>query len=254
MASPSVCCYPVPGKQKSHDICAAFAQGCGGWLGDHRRFDPSAAAFFYGVVDEMKGCWDGVGRNGYFYSDNSYFDRGREHYYRVTRNGFQVSACIRPDFSRLSDLGVKPKRWAARGSHIVLVEQSAPFLRLSGFRGDWISAVRAALAKVTDRPLRIRRWNRDKGGAAKTLHADLEDAWALVTHMSAAANEALVAGIPVVTTGFCAATPLATPLYAIEEPRHYDIDTVRAWAAGLAASQWTLDEFRNGTCWKAFNG
>ena len=41
--------------------------------------------------------------------------------------------------------------------------------------------------------LTVRRWRRDKDKAASTLHGDLKNAHALVTHMSAAANEALLA-------------------------------------------------------------
>ena len=47
----------------------------------------------------------------------------------------------------------------------------------------------------------------------------IQDAWCVVTHVSAAALDALRLGVPVITTGECAATPLATALSEINNPR-----------------------------------
>jgi hypothetical protein len=123
-------------------------------------------------------------------------------------------------------------------------------MKLSGAGEEWLRTVGSILKLQTARPVRVRRWNRDKDKAARTLQADLQGAWALVTHMSAAANEALLAGVPVFLTGRCAATPMESgPLSMIEQPRLPD--GREEWAAGLAAMQWTLDEMRAGMAWKA---
>lgn len=213
--------------------------------------EPGAAAF-YGVVGIehllrlaiAEGKW-------WFYGDNAFFDTGRGKYFRFTRNAVQPCTLLAPSYERAVALGIEVRLWQRNGRHIVVVEQSAHFLELIG-QPHWLARVTAKLKQVTDRPLRIRRWSRDKAKAARSLMSDLTGAHALVTHMSAAANEALLAGVPVFVSGLCAATPLASgKLEEIERPLYPD--GREAWAAGLAGAQWTLDEIRHGAAWRALS-
>lgn len=248
--SHSVTCYPQLGKAKSRLVCEAFAAGCGGRLhaGNYTVLDPGGAAF-YGVVGIEHLLRLAIAeRREFWYGDNSYFDAGRGRYFRFSRKCLQESKLLPPDHARLKALGVAVKPWRKEGRHIVVVEQSEHFLDLVGQK-HWLLRALSALSQVTDRPLKVRRWSRDKAKAASSLRADLAGAWALVTHMSAAANEALLAGVPVFVSGLCAATPLASgELSKIETPRHPD--GREDWAAGLAAHQWTLDELRSGDAWR----
>jgi len=250
----SVTCYPSPGKAKARMLCEAFAGGCKGRVADYRVL-LSGPAFFYGVVAATYPLWKRVSDEGrdWYYADNSYFDRGRQAYYRVTRNKLQISDLSPPDFKRLDALGVKVKPWRTEGSHVVVCEQSDAFMKLCGYGSGWLDKTVAELRLYTDRPLRIRRWCRDKGKMMLSLREDLNGAWALVTHMSAASNEALTQGVPVFITGRCAASPMSSgPLSAIEKPLLRD--GVLEWAAGLAANQWTVDELKSGKCWRDLNG
>lgn len=229
----------------------AFAAGCGGSIAAMTL--PAlriGAAAFYGVVgiEHLFHVARLAGRDWY-YGDNAYFDRARGRFFRFTRNALQLTDLVKPDYARLKALGITPRRAAGNRGHIVVVEQSEHFLHLVGEAG-WLERTLAALRRHTGRPILVRRWRRDKDKAARTLGADLAGAWALVTHMSAAANEALLAGVPVFVTGPCAATPLASGSLAdIERP--IAPEDVEYWAAGLAARQWTLDEMRAGMAWKA---
>lgn len=246
-------CYPQPAKAKSRVILEAFARGADGVLGSDRAptLGPGPAAFF-GVVglEHLVRLAVAEGRT-WFYGDNAFFDCARGRYFRFARNCVQFANLAQPDHGRLKALGVAPKPWRTDGRHIVVVEQSEHFLNLVGAQ-HWLLRVLGDLKKATDRPLRIRRWRRDKDKAAATLRDDLDGAWALVTHMSAAATEALVAGVPVFVSGLCAATPMASgELASIEKPRYPD--GREDWAAGLAAMQWTLDEMRAGMAWRALN-
>jgi hypothetical protein len=254
----SVTCYPSPGKVKAMMMCQAFARGCGGVLSDPRKGLRPGAAFFYGVVPETRALFNQARAEGrdWFYADNSYFDRGRQGYFRVTRNDFQVSDVMPPSYARLDDLGVKVKPWRETGDHIVLCEQSAAFMELCGYKGSWTRDALLALEGV-GRPIRVRQWDRDKNKMMGTLKSDLVNAWALVTHMSAAANEALLVGVPVFVTGACAAAPVASGTVVA------DLVTINApeypggrseWAAGLAGQQWTVDEIKSGKCWRDLNG
>lgn len=228
-------CYPQPRKTRSRLVLDALSAG---WRGGD-------AVAFYGVVG-IERVFETARREGeWLYGDNAFFDACRGRFFRFARNGFQVSGLQPPDFGRLA--GLTPGPWR-RGRHVVVVEQSPHFLALCG-EADWLRRTLEAIGKATDRPIVVRPWSRDKAGAAATLAADLEDAHALVTHMSAAANEALIAGVPVFVTGPCAATPMASGgIDEIERPR-YPEERLE-WLAGLANSQWTLDELRNGTAWR----
>jgi hypothetical protein len=134
--------------------------------------------------------------------------------------------------------------------------QSEHFMRhVAGYDGgaaQWQRDVLGTLQKHTDRPIVVRHWVRDKAERAKTLHQDLEGAWALVTHTSAAANEALLAGVAAFVTGPSAALPMAlSQLQSIEYPRR--AEGREAWAAALAGRQWTVEDLKSGTAWRALN-
>ena len=239
--SRSLVCWPQPGKRKSLDVLAAFAAG---WRG--------GGDAFFGVVGIERVFEEARSRGAWFYGDNAFFDRCRGAHFRFARNALQIAEAQRPDWARWRAIGLRIAPWQ-RGRHVVVVEQSAHHLRLSGGGEAWLGGTLNSLAALTDRPIRVRRWNRDKGGAASSLAADLNDAHALVTHTSAAANEALLAGVPVFVTGPCAASPLASgSLEGIEAPRYPD--GREEWAAGLAGSQWTLEELRAGAFWRACEG
>lgn len=248
----SVVGYPQPGKAKSRLVLGAFTTGAGGGLKELAAVLEPGAAAFYGVVGiEYLLRLARAEERTWWYGDNSFFDRGRGKFYRFARNEVQLSALASPDHARRRSLGIEAQPWRKQGGHVVVVEQSEHFLGLVGAH-HWLLRVLEDLRRVTDRPLRIRRWRRDKDKAAETLQADLRGAWALVTHMSAAANEALLAGVPVFVSGRCAATPMASgALEKIESPRYPD--GREDWAAGLAARQWTLDELRSGMAWRTLN-
>ncbi len=237
--SRSLVCWPQPGKRRSLDVLSAFAAGWGGGSGEA----------FYGVVGiEAVFAKTRESAKTWFYGDNAYFDRLRGTHFRFARDALQIAEAQRPDWARWRAIGLGMAPWQ-RGRHVVVVEQSSHHLRLSGGGEAWLGGTLTRLASLTDRPIRVRRWNRDKGGAASSLAADLKDAHALVTHTSAAANEALLAGVPVFVTGPCAASPLASgSLEGIESPRYPD--GREEWAAGLANSQWTLEELRSGAAWR----
>lgn len=185
----------------------------------------------------------------WFYGDHAYF--GRFKFYRVTRCRYMHDGVSgRPDYDRLRRFGVDPKPWRKNGRHILICPPDRVFARLMGFDADeWIRDTVASLARATDRPIRMRgrlgAETRDRG-----LHADLVDCWALVTYTSNAAVEAIIAGVPAVVTGECAASAIS-----ISDPKL--IETVECsedrhtWAARLAANQWSLDEIASGECWRA---
>jgi hypothetical protein len=247
-----VTAYPVPHKQKSADICLAFARGCNGQIAYKLRSE--GGSFFYGVTAGNLEAWQGSqdGRT-IFYSDGSLFDSAREAYFRVAKNMLQPIAEGASDGTRFAALGIEIKPWRSSGSHIVVCPQSAHFMKtLAGVEFDWTEQTLQRLKTVTDREIRVRPWSANKSKSSATLAADLVGAHALVTWSSAAAVTALLAGIPVVVeSDDCSARPMSGTLEQIEnlptpDGRH-------EWANQLADQQWSLDEFRSGFAWSALS-
>lgn len=241
----SITCYAQRDKQKSQRVLEAFAAGCGGrmaWADAEFLEDGDVA--FYGVRPAWSHLWRQaqIEQRTCWYLDNAFFDDDRETKFRVARNVPQRYEFPKRDYPPFH----RPiQRWRDGGEHIVVCPQSSEFmLVVEKFSEQWTDWISRRLRMYTTRPLIVR-----KKGEKRPLAEDLKGAWALVTHTSAAANEALIAGIPAFTTGLCAASSMSNhDLAAIERPKCPD--GREQWAAAVAAHQWTLDEMRDGKCWR----
>jgi hypothetical protein len=235
--------HPVAGKQKSADICWAFLDGCP----DKR----AVGAVFYGVNHTNLDAWRKVQAAGlpFYYIDNSFFDAVRGQQFRIAKNAVQMRVGDQQtDGKRFAALGLVPREWqdVGPGAHWVVCPQSEAFMRdIIGVKHDWL---RYYYALGTARPLRIRAWDRDKTRASGTLQDDLEGAWGLVTHSSAAAVEALLHGVCPIVSKHSAVHGLA---YRAALSAEGD-DRLRAFGV-LADNQWTLDEIREGKAWQWLN-
>lgn len=242
--SPSVVCYPQPGKGKALEVCRAFAAGCGGRVVEQT---PPAllpgAAVFYGVRPAwahlwLEAKWDG---REVYYIDNGYFPCGGR-YFRAARNRLQATIGEPGSIDQLGPLGVVIEPWRVDGGHILVCLQSEEFMQTVAQTSlDIVGEVIAA----TDRPVKVRR-----KGCGVPLAADLVGCHCVVTWSSNAAIEAICAGVPAIVLGESAAAPMAgTSLAEIEAPPRPA--GREQWAADLLASQWTLDEMRAGKAWEA---
>jgi hypothetical protein len=111
----------------------------------------------------------------------------------------------------------------------------------------WTEETVATLRRVTTRELQIRDWTHDKVGLMRSLADDLTGAWALVTHSSAAAVNALLAGVPVLTQAG-ATLMMSRDIEHVESPI-LPPDRERFFGV-LADNQWTLAEMRAGKAWQ----
>jgi hypothetical protein len=242
--------------RRNRIISRAFAAGCGGKVVPPAPLLPGTFVS-YGVLRGLLPTFRQAVAEGrsWVYIDNAYFRRSgsdMQGYFRVTRNALQHdgSGSAKPD--RWRRLGLEIKPWRKDGSHILICPPDAIYGRLWGLDVDrWLGSTTAMLKTATDRPIEVRR--RDSLRKAKPFREALRDSWAVVTHQSNAAVEALLAGIPVFCTGACAAAGMGRSDPAmIEDPLLPD-DRER-WAAVLAANQWTVSEMADGTCWRGLNG
>ena len=234
--------YTVDDEKTAPEFANAFAEGCGGKI--LKDFEPGTPWAGFGSPQS----WDGFvktikARETFYYGDHAYFGRGK--FYRVTKNAMQHTGIGSPDFDRLKPFYEAAKPWKKDGRVIVVCPQSDGFHHRMGYQGDeWLQNVLRKLAMFSDRPV-IVHGKRDKLPLAHYL----TKAHALVCHTSNSAVEALMAGVPVFCTGDCPASHmgLSDPVN-VERP--YFPECRMEFAAPLAANQWTLDEIRNGDCWR----
>lgn len=240
---------PVPGKEKSRLICQAFAQGA-----------PKSAEgdVFFGTEGQLEAFRKAKSSGRpWFYCDNSYFDKHRGIYFRVTKNALQCSGTGESDGSRFKRLNVEIKPWRENlGRDILVVPQSDLFMKsVLGFTHDWAAETVATLARwgITEH-VRVRPWVRDKVKAAIALQDDLKNLRLLITHSSASAITALLEGVP--ATSVAGAANALTGGLTEENvllPKLPSYEARERFAWNLAEGQFTLEEMRDGKAWKCLN-
>ena len=225
--------------------CQAFQRGCPGSrlqvLGDIRDGDLA----MLGDPKLEPGLFAAQRRGQtWYYGDHAFF--GRMTYYRCARNAFQHDGLSGTDDpKRFRGFHIPVLDWRQRGDHVLLCPNSPRFLAAHG-HATWLEDVTAELKKHTDREIRS-RWKSDKD---RPLQEDLKNCWAVVTFTSNAAVEAILAGVPAISTRQCAALSMGSgDLSTIENPRMPE--GREAWAARLANNQWTLQEMSRGQLWEA---
>lgn len=241
------------GARGKRIVYAAMAEGLGCPLiepevHERRRLLPGGFAM-YGSIH----LWDIfmlARRDGrdWIYADNGYLRPGHwDGYFSVTRRGYQWDGTGEGSEDRFAALDIVIQPWRTGGRHVLVCPPTPIWSTLIGLDdGRWVRDTVAALKAATDRPIRIRRKPRKRSGdvPAVPFAEDLKNCWAVVTHSTKAAVEALMAGVPVFCTAPCAASRLAlADLAEIERPfrpNRWD------WACGLAANQWTIEEMRRG--------
>jgi len=180
----------------------------------------------------------------FYQVDNAYF--GRNFFYRVTPNALQFSGLPRKVLNNrheqiLMALGKSILPWKkSRNGPIVICPSSDMLYRFhGGTLTQWIYEVTLEIRKYTDRPIFIRYKDLSPKDDIDEL---IRQAWCVVTHVSAAALDSLRLGIPVVTTGTCAASALATPINKIENP--IMPNGREALFSLLANAQFSIEELR----------
>lgn len=163
-------------------------------------------------------------------------------YYRCHLNSYQMEEIRDVPDDRWKSFKVPTRPWSNGGRHIIVAEPSETYQAYHNVK-HWKEETKAALQKLTDRPLidRIKL-------SGRKLAFDLNGAHALVTHGSMVAVEAVIMGCPVfVHPSSAAALVGQTDLNLIESPIYPDR---QAWLYSLAYNQWDEREILNGTLWK----
>ena len=240
--------YVVPDEKTSPLFGRAFAQGCGGSIERGDVLCPGAVALF-GSPKRWELLQTAFRQNrDVYYCDHAYFGRGR--YYRITKNAYQHDGRGNAGPERFNAFDRKVQPWRRDGQHVLICPNSAIYFGLFGLNVyEWVQQVCDVVAANSTRPVRV-RWKND----STPIESDLKDCWAVVTFTSAAALDALIAGVPVfVLSAFSAAYRFGlSDLREVEHPLFPVGREPFLW--NLAANQWTLDEIREGVAWKALQG
>lgn len=235
-------------------IGGAFAVGAGA---DTVDVDPEAPillpgpAICYGV---LRGCGRimrlcAMRQRDFYHIDLGYFNSHHfSGYYRVTKNAPQAIAAeadlFDPDTARFRALNLKMHAWRKGGRNVIFAPISTNIARFDRIGADdWCREILAEIALYTDRPVITKL----KGEG--TLKDVLADAYCLVTYSSNVAVEALFYGLPVIVLGPSAAAPLSWNWRNLESPTYPENrDELFSY---LCNNQWTLEEFQDGTAWRA---
>lgn len=191
---------------------------------------------------------------GFAYADLGYWQR--EAYYRFAVNGWSPERYVRQGLpaTRFERLGLRIKPWRTNGREIVVAGSTAKACADHGMA--YQSWERQVIARLTGcgRPV-VYRPKPNDGNATpiagtldrRPVSEMLASAYAVVTHHSNTALDALLAGVPVhCETG--AAAAFSVPLEQIADAPL--LDGREQFLFDVAWLQWTLDEMRTGECWK----
>lgn len=238
-----------------------------------RDYEPEApfqqfdCAVFYGLEGNNPRVFrDFAARSAAVYVDLGYWGRregGRwAGYHKVSVNARHPNAYYRAvphPQDRFARFHVEHQPWTRRGRHILLAGMSDKGAMAEGFRPEeWERWAIAEIRKYSKRDIVYRpkpSWKAAKP-IAGTLYSpgerevvqDFRDCWAVVTHHSNVAIEALLAGIPAFCWGGLAVDMSLQDLSRIESP-HYP-EGREQWAADIAYTQWSIAEMRVGLPWQ----
>lgn len=250
--------YASQHEKTSPMFAAAFAKGCHGVAMEiDGTLHPGPMAAF-GTPPSWP-LFNQATREGrdWYYGDHGLFTRFR--HYRITKNALQPSGCGTHDDRRWHALHVdRAPTWKRDGRFIVVCPQSAIYMGhyfgLSPVvvNHDYVRHLTALVRHYTQRPIVV-RFKTD--ASRRPLRVDLQDAWLVVVWSSAAAVEALTAGVPVCTLANWASTFRMGihSLGDIETPYYPDLQERDHFLFNLANQQWTLDEIASGMAWRALN-
>ena len=237
----------------SQEVCNAFAQGANGQLLPAATLVSGNAAM-YGILrgtGEIINECEEIGRD-YYYIDHGYFDRSEHKMgdftgsYRVELNANQCVGNGDHKGDRWHALNIRMDPWKKGDTIIVcpLSKNVGTFLGIAP--NDWMRDTIKEIVKHTDRPIEIKKKDSDL-----TIGTTLKGAHCVVAYNSFAMVEAILHGIPAFHTGPACVAPVAlSDLSKIETPIYPER---LQWASNLAYNQWTLEEMRNGTCWRMLN-
>lgn len=237
--------YYVASEQTSPKFAYAFAKGCGGSITadlDYLYDGPVACFGSPPVWPLLRRARDA--NRDWYYADHGYLGRGK--YYRITKNAYQHDGRGPGSPERFNSFRRTIQPWRTTGAHVLVCPNSNVYFGLHGIDGDeWVRTVTDTLQTYTRRRIVV-RWKTTPTPIAE----DLRNAWAVVVFSSAAAIDALIAGVP----NFTLAPFAATARMGLDDLTQIEKPIRPGGRAGflhaLAANQFTIPELLSGMAWR----
>lgn len=226
-------------------------------------------AVFYGLEGNLPDIMgDFAQRRAAVYIDLGYWGRregGRwSGYHKIVINARHPNAYYAdpvhpPDRFQKFRVPIKPFARVGLEAPILLAGMGDKGAYAEGFEPEaWERWAIAEIRKYTDRPIRYRpkpSWKEAKpiegveySSREREVEQELEHCWAVVTHHSNVAVDAILAGVPAFCWGGVGRDRSCQDLSKIEDP---EIPTARdQWAADIAYTQWNIAEMRSGAPWR----
>lgn len=153
---------------------------------------------------------------------------------------------------RLHTLPTMPHPWRNNGSKILVVENSESHYQLFGTTRDaWKVNIIRQLTRLTNRPVEFRPKDlnrKTRTNVYEHLTENPNEYYCVISDCSAAAVEAIWAGIPIITLNRHITTPVArTSLKDINDLYYGPLDN---WLCALTYSQFTQQELENGNAFR----
>lgn len=191
----------------------------------------------------------------FWFTDSGYTNfissKGKPWHRLVHNHIHQSLAHMNFPADRLPLLESMPRPWRTTGNKILVVESSDNHYRMLGTdRNTWRDTITNELKKHTDRPVEFRAKNMDRKtrDSVYNLLMESDDYYCVISDSSAAAVEAVWAGVPIITLNRHITTPVArTQISDINELYR---GPVGDWLCALTYSQFTKKEMQNGAAWK----
>lgn len=242
----------------------------GAWPGPTPDFPGYAAHVFYGLEGNLPRIFEfAMEHSRAVYIDLGYWGRregGRyAGYHKISVNARHPVGYYRSPqhtserFDRFN-IPIQPWQLLARreSGHILVAGMGAKGAAAEGYRPQEFERwAISELEKHTNREIVYRPKPSDPLGSPipgtrfspkdVPLEHELANCWAVVTHHSNVAVDALLAGIPCFCWGGVARSMSLQDLSMIEEP--YLPDARHMWARDIAWTQWSVDEMKRGHAW-----
>lgn len=175
----------------------------------------------------------------FLHIDNGYVQPARGTligYYRITYNGMSPVLLTDAPSTRVQ---VQMTPWRKSGKHVLLALPGEEFGQAMGMEmRTWIASIQNRVRAHTERSLVVRPRK-----ANTPVSGDLRQCWALVTHSSNVAVDAVLSGVPVFVEHTNPAAPVGKLDLNIEQP---EMPERSNWFNSLMAQQYTVDEMRSG--------
>lgn len=266
--------YRDHAKQRSRRICDAWeralrARHVSYAVADGPGFDGRTVgdiAIFYGLRQGLQDVFNRYGQDRMaLYVDLGYWQRKPIHdpfggYHKVAINALHPTAYFRRGHpaDRLHQTGPRVKPWRGTGDHIIVAGMSDKSAEVNGYQPEeWERWAIDKLSQHTDRRIIYRpkpSWKDARpitgarfDQAGTDIRPHLQNVWAVVTHHSNAAVDAIVEGIPTYCQAGVGSLLSIPDLSAIEQ--NVEPPDREGFLADLAYTQWSVAEMESGACW-----